>query len=119
MNKILILDDDEVIRLLYKEELSEEGYDVICSGDASRCIEMIREHRPNVVVMDEKVGRHDGVDVLRKIRGQFPALPLVLCMDYPYHGLNKNSGIVDFRVTKSSDMKDLKDKISAALGLRR
>lgn len=118
MNKILIFDDDEVIRLLYKEALSEEGYDVICSGDASRCMEMIREHSPNVVVMDEKVGRHDGVDVLRKIRGQFPALPLVLCIAYPYYGLNKNSGIVDFHVTKTSDMKDLEEKISAAIALR-
>lgn len=44
MKKILIFDDDEAIRMLYELELSEEAYEVITSEEASRCMELIREH---------------------------------------------------------------------------
>lgn len=117
VKKVLIFDDEEAIRMLYEDELSDEGYDVISSGDASRCIDLIREHGPNVVVMDRKMGKHDGLEVLRKIRDRFPALPLVLCTAYSSNGPADDSGIVDFHATKTSDMKDLKEKISAAIAL--
>lgn len=117
MKKILIFDDEEAIRMLYEDELSDEGYDVISSGDASRCMELIREHGPNVVVMDRKMGRHDGLEFLRMIRDRFPFLPLVLCTAYSSRGAGDNSGIADFHASKSSDMKDLKDKIKAAVAL--
>jgi len=35
MNKILIVDDDEMIRMLYADELDEEGYDVFTIGDCT------------------------------------------------------------------------------------
>ena len=119
MKKILIFDDEEAIRMLYELELSEDGYEVICSEDASRCMELIREHRPNVVVMDKKMGKHDGVDVLREIRGQFPALPLVLCTAYPSHDSEIGDQVADFYAAKSSDFEDLKLKVKAAVQLRR
>lgn len=115
MKNILIFDDEEVIGMLYDIELSKEGYDVITSGVAFRCMELIREHRPNVVVMDNKMRKHDGVDVLREIRGQFPALPLILCTAYPSHGSEKGDMVADFYAVKSSDLKDLKLKIKAAV----
>jgi len=115
MKKILVFDDEEAIRMLYELELSEEGYDVITSGEAFRCMELIREHSPNVVVMDKRMGNHDGADVLREIRGQFPALPLILCTAYPSHGSQKGDMVADFYADKSSDLKDLKLKIKAVV----
>jgi len=119
MKKILIFDDDEAIRVLYELELSDEGYEVITSGEVSRSMELIREHRPNVVVMDRKMGKKDGLEVLGEIRRQFRALPLVLCTAYPGHGPEMNPRVVDFHATKTSDLKDLKEKINAALSLPR
>ena len=118
MKKILIFDDEEAIRMLYELELSEEGYEVICSGEASRCMELIRKHGPSVVVMDKKMGKHDGLDILRKIRGQFPALPLVLCSAYPSHDSEKGDKVADFYAAKSSELEDLKVKVKAAIELR-
>lgn len=119
VKKILIFDDEEAIRMLYELELSEEGYQVICSGEVSGCLELIREHRPNVVVMDKKMGKHDGLEVLRKIRGRFPALPLILCTAYSSHESEKQEKVADFRAAKSSDLEDLKMKIKAAASLGR
>lgn len=119
MQKIMIFDDEEAIRMLYEIELSEDGYEVVCSGNASQCLELIREHRPNVVVMDKKMGKHDGLEVLRKIRDNFPDLPLVLCSAYSFRGSRQDADVVDFHACKTSDMQDLKNKITSALGLRR
>lgn len=119
MKKILIFDDEEAIRMLYELELSEEGYVVVCSGDASKWLELIREHSPNVVVMDKKMGKQDGQEILHKIRRYFPVLPLVLCTAYASQDLNENPRLVDFHATKTSDLKDLKEKVKAALLLRR
>lgn len=119
MNKILIFDDEEAIRMLYEIELAEDGYEVVCSEEASQCIELILEHRPNVVVMDKRMGKHDGLEVLRRIRNRFPDLPLVLCSAYASQGSRGNADVVDFHACKTSDMQDLKSKITLALGLRR
>jgi len=119
MKKILVFDDEEAIRMLYELELSEEGYEVICSGEASRCMELIWDHRPNVVVMDKKMGTHDGLEVLRNIRDRFPALPLVLCTAYPSHDSEKGDKVADFYAAKSSDLEELKVKVKAAMELRR
>jgi CheY-like chemotaxis protein len=119
MKKIMIFDDEDAIRMLYELELSEEGYEVVSFGEASRCVELIREHSPNVVVMDKKMREHDGLDLLREIRRDFPVLPLVLCTAYLSQCSDENLKIVDFQAAKTSDLKDLKEKIRAALALPR
>ena len=119
MKKILVFDDEEAIRMLYELELSEEGYEVICSGEASRCMELIRKHNPNVLVMDKKMGKYDGLEVLRTIRKHFPALPLILCTAYSSHDSEEGDKGVDFYAAKSSDLEELKVKVKAALKLRR
>jgi len=119
MKKILVFDDEEAIRMLYELELSEDGYEVISSGNASMWLELIREHRPQVVVMDKKMGRQDGLDILHQIRRYFPVLPLVLCTAHPSKYIDENPRMVDFLATKTSDLKDLKEKLRAALSLPR
>ena len=119
MKKVLVFDDDEAIRMLYELELSEEGYEVHCSGEASRCLELIRNHSPSVVVMDKKMGKCDGLELLLKIRSQFPALPLILCTAYSFYDSEKGEKAADFYAAKSSDLEDLKVKLKAAMKLRR
>ena len=43
MNKILIVDDDEMIQMLYADELDEEGYNVFTIGDCTEVMAMIQE----------------------------------------------------------------------------
>ena len=46
--KILVLDDSPAIRLLYEDELSEEGYEVMTCDDGSGLMETIRKKRPDL-----------------------------------------------------------------------
>jgi DNA-binding NtrC family response regulator len=47
MNKILIVDDEESIRILYHDELTEEDYNVITLGDGSKLMEVIAQWKPD------------------------------------------------------------------------
>lgn len=63
-----------------------------------------------MVVMDQEMGNSDGLDVLREIRKQFRAFPLVLCTAYCAQCKRQNPRIVDFHATKTLGLKDLKEK---------
>ena len=71
MNKILIVDDDETIQMLYADELDEEGYDVFTIGDCTRVMAVIQEKRPDLIVMETKLGRYNGLDLLQDIRNKY------------------------------------------------
>jgi DNA-binding response OmpR family regulator len=115
MNKILVVDDDQGIRMLYADELTDEGYNVVTCGDGSRLMEFIKEERPDLVVMDMKLGKHDGVDLLQDMRNAFDRLPVILCTAYPSLRHHWKSLVADGYVVKSSDLSELKLKIGKAL----
>jgi DNA-binding NtrC family response regulator len=119
MNKILVVDDDQGVQMLYAGELSDEGYDVVTCGDGSRLMELIKEEHPDLVVMDMKLVKHDGVDLLQDIRNAFDHLPVILCTTYPSLRHHWKSLVADGYALKSSDLSELKLKIGEALEERK
>jgi len=115
MNKILIVDDEEAIQLLYSEELTEEGYDVVTSGQVTRLMELITQKRPDLIVLDIKLGKYDGLDLLQDIRNTWNNLPIILCTAYPSFKYDLKSIAAGYYVVKSSDLRELKLKIKMAL----
>jgi len=55
MAKILVVDDEEHIRLLYSEELTEAGYEVITADSGLQLMERIEKEKPDLVVLDIKM----------------------------------------------------------------
>ena len=115
MAKILVVDDEEHIRLLYSEELSEAGYDVITASDGYKLAERIDKEKPDLVILDIKMVDYDGLDLLQEIRNRFYNLPVILCTAYDTFKEDIKSIAADFYVVKSFDLADLKKKIAMAL----
>lgn len=115
MKKILIVDDEEVIRILYAEELEEEGYEVVTTGSGHGLIEIIGREKPELVVLDIKMAEHDGLDLLQDIRKDFYNIPVVLCSAYSSFKGDLKSIAADYYVVKSADLSELKQKIRMAL----
>ncbi|BBY29838.1 ANTAR domain-containing response regulator [Mycolicibacterium sediminis] len=66
--RVLIAEDEALIRLDLAEMLREEGYDVVGqAGDGQEAVELAESLRPDLVIMDVKMPRRDGIDAAAEI----------------------------------------------------
>jgi CheY-like chemotaxis protein len=68
MRRVLVIDDEADVRLLYRVNLRHAGYEVLEAEDGQRGIDAALEHRPDAVVLDLMLPRIDGFEVLRALR---------------------------------------------------
>ena len=115
MPKILIVDDEEHIRFLYAEELSDEGYDVATHDSGDGLLELIDKEKPDLVILDIKMVDYNGLDLLQDIRNKYYNLPVILCTAYDTFKDDMKSIAADFYVIKSFDLTELKNKVKQAL----
>ena len=114
MYKILIADDDNAIRLLYQEELEDEGYSVTTVSDRRNLMEMISQRRPDLILLDVKLGENNGFDILQCIRTMCFDMPIILCSAYPSCRYDIKAIGADYYVSKSVDLSELKLTIKKA-----
>jgi two-component system, NtrC family, response regulator AtoC len=65
---ILIVDDEESIRFSFSEAFKGDGYHVLEAANTTDCMEMVREHAPDLVLLDLKLPDGNGIDLLRRIK---------------------------------------------------
>lgn len=115
MAKILIVDDEEYIRTLYKEELLREGYQVSTSATGRNILELIEKERPDLIILDIKMSDCNGLDILQIIRNKYYNMPVILSTAYEIYKNDMKSMAADFYVVKSFDLTELKKRIKRAL----
>jgi two-component system, response regulator PdtaR len=77
--RVVIAEDEAIIRLDLKELLVEEGYDVVGeTGRGDEAIELVRAHHPDLVILDIKMPGLDGLSAARQIAGERLAAVLIL-----------------------------------------
>jgi two-component system nitrogen regulation response regulator NtrX len=77
---ILIVDDEADIRMLIAGVLADEGYETRQAGDSDAALAAIRARQPSLVILDIWLqgSQLDGIEILRTIRHELPALPVVM-----------------------------------------
>lgn len=115
MNKILIVSNDYAIRLLYREELTWDGYEVITASGGEGLLKIIDQHRPDLIVLDINMKEVNGLDLLQNIRKTYYNLPLILCTAYRTAEYKPESAPAEYYVVKSSDLSELRLKIQMAM----
>jgi response regulator NasT len=77
--RVVIAEDEAIIRLDLKETLEEEGYEVVAeTGRGDEAVELVREHRPDVAILDIKMPGLDGLSAAREIAGERWSAVLIL-----------------------------------------
>lgn len=77
--RVVIAEDEALIRLDLKEMLEEEGYSVVGeAGDGEEAVELARKHRPDLVILDVKMPKLDGISAAEKIAEESIAPVLML-----------------------------------------
>lgn len=115
--RIILAEDDAVIRMDLKEELERQGYLVVGQvGDGQSAVNLARELRPDLVVMDIRMPEMDGISAAEILTREKLA-PVVLLTAWSDEDLierARNAGVVHY-VTKPWRQSDLKPAIEIAL----
>ena len=79
MQKILIVEDDEIVAEIYKGKLQAEGYDVEVAYDGDSGCQGLKTFKPDLLLLDMMIPGLAGADILRMLRGQaaFRDLPVI------------------------------------------
>ncbi len=115
MEKILFVDDDESLLELYHEESEEEGYEVILARDGKEALAKFIKEKPDLVVMDIRMPVMNGIEAMARILGKNRHVPVILNTAFPQYKENFMTWGAEAYVLKSSDLKELKEKIREVL----
>ncbi len=115
MPTVLIVDDDRGLRELYKSELSLEGYEVMAAATGKEAVEILKDSRPDVIVMDIRMPEMDGIEALGKVVARHKNIPVIINTAYPSYQEDFRAWAADEYVVKSSDLTELKAAIKRVL----
>lgn len=115
--KILVVDDEESIQFLYKEELEEEGFVVELANNGKEALEKLSLFKPDLITLDIKMPVMDGIEALKRIREVERQLPVILCSAYGEYKQDLTTWASDAYIVKCADLTDLKSTIRKLLRL--
>ena len=111
--RILFVDDEKEFRDAAGQSLRRQGFQVSEAPSGERAVELLPLDKPDIVILDLKMGGMDGIETLVEIRKENPDLPVLILTG---HGKYEHAlagiqlGVVDF-VQKPVDMKVLGERI--------
>ncbi|MEA5114267.1 MAG: response regulator [Geobacteraceae bacterium] len=115
MSRILVVDDESSIRLLYSHELADEGYEIATAANAVDAVELLRRDDFDLILLDIKLKNESGLELLQRIVKERHNLPVILCTAFSCYKDDFSAWLADGYVVKSSDLQELKDEIRRVL----
>lgn len=110
-DRILVVDDDEFIRLLYKKELADAFFEVKTVASAAEAFAALEEDTFKAVILDIELDDMSGLEALCRLREIAPETPVIINTAYSIYKSDFKSWMADGYVVKSSDLGPLKSRI--------
>lgn len=117
MKKILVVEDEESMRLGLEDNLSFEGYEVESAEDGEVALKKIRENDYNLIILDVMMPKMSGFDVCKNIRKENNQTPVIL-LTAKGEEIDKVLGLelgADDYITKPFSLRELLARIKAVL----
>ncbi len=77
MKRILVIDDDEMIRIVFERFLKGQGYAVDCAADGKEGLQLLETEPPDLVITDIMMPETDGLEVVLSMRENHPDIPVI------------------------------------------
>lgn len=115
---ILIVDDQNGVRSLCKEELTDEGYEVIEAKNGKGALERVEEKNPDLVILDIAMPEMNGLEALSRILRKKRNIPVILYTGYTGYQEDFMTWAADAYVVKSPDLRELKEEVRQLVSVR-
>jgi len=122
MTKVLVIEDEQLVRQVVKRLLTIEGYEVIEAPYGQAGYQMAVSEKPNIILLDLMMPVMDGFEVLRKLKSnpetrRIPVIILTAKIDAESERRCMRSGAMDY-IKKPWGTGEIGDRIAIALGYR-
>jgi two-component system, NtrC family, response regulator AtoC len=80
--KILVIDDEKLIRWTLEQHLAKDGYEILTADSAEKGLELINEEQPDVILLDNRLPEMTGLELLEKLNVQERGLMIIMITAY-------------------------------------
>jgi two-component system, response regulator, stage 0 sporulation protein F len=115
MARILLVDDDESLCLLYKTEFEADGYEMDVVHNGYEALEKLEKENFDLVILDIRMPGMDGISSLEKIAAKKRDLAVLINSAYSNYKDNFLTWLAEDYIIKSADLGELKEKVKAGL----
>jgi CheY-like chemotaxis protein len=124
MKKILIVEDEIILKEVLKDELTDAGYEVYTVSSGKECLEFLEKNADvSLIIMDIKLPDISGLQLLEKISRKNYNIPIVMCTaydsfqhDYQVWLSTEVSKIIADYIVKPVDLEELRRKVKNIIG---
>jgi two-component system alkaline phosphatase synthesis response regulator PhoP len=113
MKKILIIEDNPGIQMSLMDQFEAEGYSVFISGNGNDGLKMVKDHNPDLIILDIMLPGMDGYEVCKKIRMEGNTTPVIM-LTVKDQEIDKILGLelgADDYVTKPFSVRELSARV--------
>jgi two-component system, response regulator, stage 0 sporulation protein F len=114
--KILLVEDEKPLCLLYEEELSREGYEITAVTDAEAALDQLGRTAFDLIITDIRMPGKNGIELITQIMGLRKDIPIIINSAYQSYKEDFMTWAADAYVVKSASLDELKAKIKQLLG---
>jgi DNA-binding NtrC family response regulator len=100
---ILVIDDEEGIRELYRTEMESGGYRVHTTADSREALQVLDKEKVHLIVLDIRLKGESGLELLQKLSSDHPGIPVIISSAYSSYRSDFSSWLAEGYVVKSTD----------------
>jgi DNA-binding response OmpR family regulator len=115
MARILLVEDEANLRLLYRLELVLDGYEVIDAGSGTEALQLLEREKIDAVVLDLWLPDYHGLQLLEEMLARQQHLHIVINSAYDHFREDFHSWGADAYIVKSSDLSSLKKALAGVV----
>ncbi len=119
--RIMIVDDEEIVRDFFIEALSRRGIEPVICVDGSDAVEKLKDNPVDLVITDMRMPKMNGMELLSHIQGFYPTIPVIMLTAYASveHAVEAmRSGAFDYLCKPVTDLKQLEVALVRAMQYR-
>jgi DNA-binding response OmpR family regulator len=121
VKKILLVEDDKHLQFLIREELMDDGYEVVIASNGVEALSIIQDwdgSKPDLIILDIRMPKMDGLEAMGHILKSRIDSPIIIHSGYAGYKVHPLSIAADAYIVKSHDFTTLKATITDLLGNR-